>query len=494
MRTNSSTSHKLVSYSLTLTLFALSFLQSHESTLARPTLNCGDGTWTNTGNMSVIRRDHTATLLNNGKVLVVGFVTSAADLYDPASGIFSPAGNTLFNHGQNATATRLLDGRVLIAGGLFTPGAAEIYDPATGNFSLAGSLNQPRFAHTATLLPDGRVLVVGGAENASTGFISTTTAEIYDPATNSFSFTGSLNTGRDFHVATLLPDGRVLVAGGIDNTLPSVGICTDSAELYDPATGTFSNTGKMTESRCTLWWSDAPVLSNGKVLILGSGSQTAELFDPATGSFSATGNLTVPRGGPTVTLLTDGRVLVAGGFSTNGVTNSTEIYDTASGTFTAAAGMNAARNQQAATLLADGRVLVTGGFGGITDLASAELFSVADTTPPVITDLSVDKPVLSVPNHKMVAVTVSYNVSDDCGPVTTSLSVTSNEPVDGIGDGGTSRDWEIVDAHHVLLRAERSGTGSGRVYTITVTAVDGAGNSSSATVTVAVPRTRRWAR
>src|SRR5688572_16122581 len=114
MRTNSSTSHKLVLYSLTLTLFALFFLQSHDSTLARPALICGDGTWTNTGEMSVIRRDHTATLLNNGKVLIVGFVTDAAELYDPATGIFSSAGNALFNHGQNPTATRLLDGRVLI--------------------------------------------------------------------------------------------------------------------------------------------------------------------------------------------------------------------------------------------------------------------------------------------------------------------------------------------------------------------------------------------
>jgi len=452
---------------------------------------CGDGIWTNTDNMAVIRRDHTATLLNNGKVLIVGFVTNSAELYDPATGVFSSAGNTLFTHGQNLTATRLLDGRVLIAGGTFALTSAEIYDPVTGTFSPAGNLNNPRFAHTATLLPDGRVLVAGGGVNASTGVISTATAEIYDPTTNSFNFTGSLNTGRDLHVATLLPGGRILVAGGTDNTSPSIGICTDSAELYDPATGTFSNTGKMTVGRCTLWWSDAPVLSNGKVLILGGGGQTAELFDPSTGSFSPTGNLTVPRGAPSVTLLTDGRVLVAGGFSSNGTTNSTEIYDPPSGTFTAAASMNAARQQQTATLLPDGRVLVTGGFGGAADLSSAELFSIGDTAPPVITDVSVDKPVLSPPNHKMVAVTVSYNVTDNCGPVTTSLSVTSNEPVDGIGDGDMEPDWEIVDAHHVLLRAERSGTTSGRVYTITITGVDSSGNSSSATVTVEVPRIPR---
>ncbi len=491
MRTNSSTSHKLVLYSLTLTLFALSFLQCHESILAQPTLICGDDIWTNTGDMSVIRRDHTATLLNNGKVLIIGFVTDSAELYDPATGIFSSAGNTLFTHGQNPTATRLSDGRVLIAGGTFALTSAEIYDPVTGSFSPSSNLNHPRFAHTATLVPDGRVLIVGGGENTSTGVISTATAEIYDPTTNGFNFTGSLNTGRSGHVATLLPNGRVLIAGGTDNTSPSFGICTDSAELYNPATGTFSNTGNMTVGRCSIWWSDAPVLSNGKVLILGGGGQTAELFDSITETFGPTGNLTVPRLGPSVTLLTDGRVLVAGGFSSNGTTNSTEIYDTTSGTFTAAASMNEARQQQTATLLPDGRVLVTGGFGGAADLRSAELFSGVDTTPPVITELSVDKPVLSPPDHEIVAVTVSYNVRDNCGPVTTSLSVTSNESVDGIGDGGTAPDWEIVDAHHVLLRAERSGTTSGRVYTITITGVDSSANSSSATVTVEVPRIPR---
>ena len=135
--------------------------------------------------------------------------------------------------------------------------------------------------------------------------------------------------------------------------------------------------------------------------------------------------------------------------------------------------------------------MITGGVVSIPEKSSAELFSIGDTTPPVITDVSVDKPVLSTPNHKMVAVTVSYNVRDNCGPVTTSLSVTSNESVDGIGDGDTAPDWEIVDAHHVLLRAERSGTSSGRVYTITITGVDSSGNSSRATVTVEVPRIPR---
>ena len=113
--------------------------------------------------------------------------------------------------------------------------------------------------------------------------------------------------------------------------------------------------------------------------------------------------------------------------------------------------------------------------------------TVVDDTPPVMTRASVDKPTLSPPNHQMVDVTVSYTATDNCGAVNTALSISSNEPVNGPGDGNTSPDWEIVDAHHVWLRAERSGQGGGRIYTITITATDNLGNTSSQVVTVRVP-------
>lgn len=112
----------------------------------------------------------------------------------------------------------------------------------------------------------------------------------------------------------------------------------------------------------------------------------------------------------------------------------------------------------------------------------------ASNPPPVISGASVDKPVLSVPNHKMVAVAVNYNVSDNCGGVTTALSVSSNEQVNGTGDGDTSPDWQVIDTHNVLLRAERSGDGTGRIYTITITATDSGGNTSTQTITVSVPK------
>lgn len=121
---------------------------------------------------------------------------------------------------------------------------------------------------------------------------------------------------------------------------------------------------------------------------------------------------------------------------------------------------------------------------------SATAIFVVANPAPVISNASVDKPELWPPNHKMIDVTVSYNVTDNCGPLTNTLSVTSNEPVEGSGDGNTSPDWEIVDAYHVRLRAERSGGGNGRIYTITITSTDSKGNSSSRAVTVRVPKSR----
>jgi hypothetical protein len=110
----------------------------------------------------------------------------------------------------------------------------------------------------------------------------------------------------------------------------------------------------------------------------------------------------------------------------------------------------------------------------------------------MITDVSVDQPVLWPPNHKLVNVTVNYTVTDNCPlpPNSCTLSVTSNEPINGTADGNTSPDWIILDAHHVQLRAERAGKGNGRIYMITITCIDSAGNSSSRSVTVSVPHDR----
>ncbi|HET8840723.1 MAG TPA: kelch repeat-containing protein, partial [Ktedonobacteraceae bacterium] len=181
------------------------------------------GTWAATGSMQQPRSGYTATLLKNGLVLVAGGVgpngnvLASAELYNPATGTWTATGSMLqarYIH----TATLLPDGRVLVAGGGL-PGSAvlasaELYNPATGTWTATGSLLQARYIHTATLLPDGRVLIAGGF--GVSGSIVTTlgTAEIYTPLAGVWTSTGSMLQARYLHTATLLPDGRVLIAGG----------------------------------------------------------------------------------------------------------------------------------------------------------------------------------------------------------------------------------------------------------------------------------------
>lgn len=407
-------------------------------------------TWTTTGSMAVARRDHTATLLSDGKVLIVGWFTKRAELYDPATGTFSATGDTISSHGQGSTATRLMDGKVLIVGGNGAATSAEIFDPVSGTFSATGSLNQPHDFHTATRLVDGRVLIAGG--NGASGD-STDVAEIYDPVAGSFSITGSLNTPRVGSTATLLPDGRVLIVGGTQSVAGS-GQCLNSAEIYDPVAGMFSlTTGSMVEGRCSLWWTEAPRLSNGKILIAGGLIlDSAELFDPTTGMFSSTGNMTTPRAAPTATLLASGQVLIAGGATAGGpvTSNSAELYDPESGTFAATASMNGARQQHTATLLANGQVLVTGGFDGKTESASAELFTITPVSP--------------APTISRVAGTGAAGFSADGGAAT---SAQLNFPR-GVAVRGS---FYIADRHNHRVR--RVDTVTGDITTVVGTGVAG---------------------
>jgi hypothetical protein len=328
--------------------------------------------------MGHARGSHTATLLTDGRVLIAGGnddsgVQASAELFDPATGTFSPTGSmTLSRHGH--TATRLSDGRVLIAGGLSAHGttavyfaSAELYDPATGKFSPTGLMADAHYGHTSTLLADGRVLIAGGQRDL---------AELYDPATGKFSTTGSMTVYREDNTATLLPDGRVLVTGG-DN-LSSDALA--SAELYDPATGKFSPTGSMSIARAV---HSATLLPTGLVLIAGGWTNpsvtgtlaSAELYDPATGKFSPTGSMAQVRYQASATLLSDGRVLVAGGADSSVKSLATaEAYDSATGKFSAAGSMTVAVYDHTATLLSDGSVLIAGGEGYSGVVASAELW------------------------------------------------------------------------------------------------------------------------
>jgi len=337
--------------------------------------------------MTTPRAFHAATLLADGRVLItggdVGFwkALASAELYDPSTGTFSSTGSMEIPLSFH-DATPLADGRVLIVGG-GDGSKAEIYDPETGTFRPTGSMESARYGPTATLLADGRVLVAGGQgedPNAPERAVALTSAGLYDPKEGTFSPTGSLTTARSGHTATLLADGRVLIAGG---EFPSLA----SAELYDPKTGTFHLTGSMT----AVGGVTATLLLDGRVLITGGreGSK-AEVYDPTTGTFKPTGSLKTPRWQQTATLLPDGRVLVAGGADPGECCTpltSAELYDPEKGTFSPTGSLTNARRAQTATLLADGRVLIAGGLGedptataDSVALASAELYDPATGT------------------------------------------------------------------------------------------------------------------
>ena len=272
---------------------------------------------------------------------------------------FRPTGD-MHDSRDAHTATLLQSGKVLMAGGdpcLFEGfyyqdcplSSAEIYDPGAGTFTATGSMRVTRVFHTATLLSNGKVLVAGGSDAS---------AELYDPTTATFAATGSMSVGRSSHTATLLANGKVLIAGGQGVSGPLA-----TSELYDPNSGTFTATGTMATARA---WHTATLLANGKVLIAGGSNSvgelaTAELYDPTTGSFSAAGSMVSKRAFHAATLLSSGDVLVTGGSGVSGRLLSAEIYDVVAGSFSATGDMIAARDSHIAILLANGTVLLAGG-------------------------------------------------------------------------------------------------------------------------------------
>jgi N-acetylneuraminic acid mutarotase len=269
------------------------------------------------------------------------------------------------------TATPLPDGEVLVAGGETSIGApvatAELYNPATRSFSPTGPLHTARYNATATLLPDGKVLVVGGKGD---NFANLASAELYNPATGTWARTRPAMAGGYAETSTLLPDGNVLVTG--------FGFGTVAAEVYHPATAAWTATGPLT---ATHFFASATLLQDGTVLLAGGGTAAAELYDPATNDWTATGSLNTARQGAVAALLHDGDVLVAGGVAPGGgnALTSAELYDPATGTWSSTGSLIAGRIGAAATLLPDGRVLVTGGCTAGCDsqpgLSSAEIYS-----------------------------------------------------------------------------------------------------------------------
>ncbi len=280
-------------------------------------------TWTSTGPMTVARGDHTATLLSDGRVLVAGGLPTcyppcnaltSAELYTPSTGSWTPTGPMVvgrFGH----TATLLPNGKVLVVGGESGAGAgamtlasAELYDPSTGLWAPTGALAAARSFHTATLLASGKVLVAGG-DPFSYQALRIASAELYDPGTGMWTPTSSMTTARSYFTATLLGDGKVLAAGGAHDG-------NNSAEVYDPSVGTWTLTSPMIEVRRD---HTATLLPSGQVLVSGGANATAgalasaELYEPATGTWTAAGALSIARYEHAAVLLPDDHVLVMGG-------------------------------------------------------------------------------------------------------------------------------------------------------------------------------------
>ncbi len=342
---------------------------------------------------------HTASLLNDGSVLIVGGsgfnepVHRRALRYVPSTNTFEPDANLNVARMAHATFT-LSNGKIVVTGGwdpnttgtIFDPvyKSTEIYDPATKTFTAGPDMNFPRRHHVVTQLKDGRFLVTGGIQLRGSGFGASTNAEIYDSNTNTFTPTGRMNVGRWLHTATLLPDGRVLVAGGRDNnctgTCPVYSLA--SAEIYDPATGVFTLlTGSLNVSR---WGHAATVLQDGQVLLVG-GENTdtqdpgmlfvTERFDPQSGAFTKGTSLGEARSFHTVTLLNNGKLLVAGGFRDTAIAvNSTEYFDPATGVSRPGPVMNEFHARHTATRFDNGEVLIFAGTYSSSPAAAAEIF------------------------------------------------------------------------------------------------------------------------
>ncbi len=349
-------------------------------------------------NMSFGRVGHTSTMLNLGQVLVAGGYDATgyvaqAELYTsnnsstPNTGSFSIAGvGSLNTPRYGHTATLLDNGQVLIAGGFangYALGSAELYIPSTETFAYtnagpAAGLNTPRYAHTATMLPNGLVLIAGGID--STGY-PTATAELYDRTTQTFTPTGSMTLPRFWHTATLLPNGLVLIAGGSDELNDPI----STAEIYNPNTGVFTPAGALNTAR---FLHTATLLNNGLVLLAGGFGapgflNSAEVYNFATGTFRPTGNLNIARDGHTATLLSSGSVLVAGGQNQDYL-SSEEVFDPNSETFALSVNLPVAVSGATATLLADGSgdVLIAGGLGDGGYFDTASLYEPATLTPP----------------------------------------------------------------------------------------------------------------
>jgi hypothetical protein len=336
--------------------------------------------------------DRRVLLIGSGTQSNTGTDFGFAEIFDPVTGDLTRLDQRpLMRYMMWQGVVRLADGRVLLTGGDEVnpeaggpgPGVSEIFDPATGAISDIGLMVFPRYGHTATLLNDGRVLLAGGDASMENTRDQSAPAELFDPATGIFRATHRLTHPRMYHRATLLDDGRVLLTGGTFGLKP-----VTEAEIFDPVTETFEVVGSLRRGRFD---HSSTLLRDGRVLIVGGiglddrgvfedGIASAEVFDPDSGGFTETEPLATERGHHGAVLLQDNRVLIAGGSNSDGNPSTTELFDPATGRFVRGADTLERLGPISAALLPDGQVLVAGERHAL-ELFDPSLTGLANPTP-----------------------------------------------------------------------------------------------------------------
>ena len=481
---------------------------TNEAELYTPEMPGTLETWVATGNMVTARTGHLWNLLDDGRVFIVGGLDSSgnplasAELYDYLTGKFSSTGN-MATPRQHHRTVLLYTGKVLVTGGRPSATAnvlnsGELYDPVSGIFTPTGDMQRYRRLHRSTELLNGKILItggLGGTLNTANSILNG--AELYNPATGTFTFTtGNMTTARYNHQAILLYTGKVLIAGGYGPS-GTTSVLLNSAELYDPATNTFSSTGNMITARNSPFLTRLP---NDKILVsngsdaAGNTIQALEIYDPATGTFTAAGNELVARNSDRVNRLVNGKIILVGGQTTAdaaSVTNSTELYSQVTGRFSASGNLLAGRQGFAQSGLPNGRILAAGGTAadGTTVLSSAELYT------PLIAD-EVDTTITSGPDTVTSSTSATFNFTstDPNSTFTCSLDgspfvlCTSGQTYSSLADGRhnfqvhatdslgntdptpANYDWTIAPCAYTISPANKTFNAKGGSVSINVSA------------------------
>jgi hypothetical protein len=469
----------------TVLSFAAFFLSAH--------LLAASNTWSSAASLNQARSGSAAVRLSDGRILFTGGAGASGPLTSTEffnTGGSISAGASMQQPRTGHAAVLLQDGRMLVTGGTTTSNtvtnSAEIYDPASNMWtSVPNGMNTARSGETATLLNDGRVLIAGGQSTSG----PTNTVEIFSPATNSFTLlSGGLSSPRQQHAAALLQDGRVLIAGGSDASKS-----LSSVDIYDPSSGVISSIGNMSAARAGL---SATTLLDGTVLLAGGndGSKdlsSADIYNPATPGFSATANLGAARSGHLAFLLpNNNQVLIAGGTAAGTTLQSVELFTPWTGAFTFTAPMSTPRSSAVGTALQqDGQLLVGMGTNGSGALSSTEVYSFAT----VKTDTSDYPPGTTVnilgsgwqPGETVTLTLVESPLYDTHGPYTAVAD----------GNGNISNSQFVTDSHDADIRFYLTASGSsglraentftdGNATSVSGTVKDISGNGiSGATVT-----------